>query len=190
MSPVNTGQLLATNSVSNQKANKFDATADITFKYDFGKEKVNFIYDQFSKAESKLLIICGPTATGKTGFGIEMANKFGGEIISADSRQVYKGMDVVTGKDLPKNDKRQVTNVKWRDRHLSFYEIEGVRVWLYDVVEPNEPFNVAFWKECFDLISADMQSRSKLPIVVGGTGLYFKSLRKAIDVAMRSDEPK
>ena len=51
--------------------------------------------------KNKLLVICGPTATGKTGLGIRLAKKFDGEIISADSRQVYKGMDIATGKDLP-----------------------------------------------------------------------------------------
>ena len=129
---------------------------------------------------TKVLIICGPTATGKTRFGLQMAKKFKGEIVSADSRQVYVGMDIVTGKDLPSNLKSQISNLKWRDRNLGFYEIGGIKVWLYDVVSPNEPFNVAFWKECADIVIADIRSRDSLPVVVGGTGLYLKSLTHSL----------
>src|SRR3989338_1614543 len=129
---------------------------------------------------TKVLIICGPTATGKTRFGLQMAKKFKGEIVSADSRQVYVGMDIVTGKDMPSNLKSQISNLKWRDRNLGFYEIGGIKVWLYDVVSPNEPFNVAFWKECADIVIADIRSRDSLPVVVGGTGLYLKSLTHSL----------
>ena len=129
---------------------------------------------------TKVLIICGPTATGKTKFGLHIAKKFKGEIVSADSRQVYVGMDIVTGKDLPSNLKSQISNLKWRDRNLGFYEIGGIKVWLYDVVSPNEPFNVAFWKECADIVIADIRSRDSLPVVVGGTGLYLKSLTHSL----------
>ncbi len=68
----------------------------------------------------KLLIICGPTATGKTNLALQLAKEFNGELISADSRQVYCGMDVGTGKDRPK----------------------GMKVWGYDVVKPNGEFSV------------------------------------------------
>jgi len=125
---------------------------------------------------TKVLIICGPTATGKTRFGLQMAKKFKGEIVSADSRQVYVGMDIVTGKDIPYNLKPITSNLQWRDRKLKYYLIDSAKIWLYDVVNPNEPFNVAFWKECADLVIADIFRRNRLPIVVGGTGLYLKSL--------------
>ena len=61
----------------------------------------------------KILFIVGPTATGKTGLGLELARMLGGEIISADSRQVYSGMDIGTGKDLPNNIKYQISNIKY-----------------------------------------------------------------------------
>lgn len=128
----------------------------------------------------KLLVVCGPTATGKTEFGIEMAMKLDGEIISADSRQVYQGMDVITGKDLPLNSQFSISDIPWRGRKLKIYDIEGMRVWMYDVVRPNEPFNVAFWHECAALICADVISRGKIPIVVGGTGLYVKSITEGL----------
>ena len=124
----------------------------------------------------KVLVICGPTATGKTKFGLEMAKVLNGEIISADSRQVYTGKDIITGKDLPLNVKFQMSNVKWSNKHLSYYLIDGIKIWLYDVVNPGEPFNVAFWHECAELVIADIVSRKKLPIIVGGTGLFIKSL--------------
>lgn len=124
----------------------------------------------------KILIICGPTATGKTSFSIELARKFSGEIISADSRQVYQGMDIVTGKDLPPEAKSTASLIKWKDRFLKYYLINKVKIWLYDVVKPSESFNVSFWHECAQLVISDILSRNKLPIVVGGTGLYLKSL--------------
>jgi tRNA dimethylallyltransferase len=102
---------------------------------------------------NKLLIICGPTATGKTTLAAMLAKKFNGELVSADSRQVYRGMDLVTGKDKP-----------------------DVPVWLYDVVAPNEEFSVSHWVRLAKDAIADITKRNKLPIVVGGTGLYIHAL--------------
>jgi len=129
---------------------------------------------------NRVLIICGPTATGKTKFGINLAKALNGEIISADSRQVYIGKNIIHGKDLLPKLKAQSSKLKWRDRYLKYYEVDGVKIWLYDIVYPNEPFNVAFWKECADIIIADIICRHKLPIVVGGTGLYLKSLSQSL----------
>ena len=109
-------------------------------------------------------------------FGIRLAQKLNGEIVSADSRQVYTGKNLIYGKDLPANLKPQVSNLNWRDRYLKYYEIEGVKIWLYDVVKPNESYSVALWRECAQLVIEDILSRGKLPIIVGGTGLYIKSL--------------
>ncbi len=100
----------------------------------------------------KLLIITGPTATGKTKLGIELAKEFNGEIISADSRQVYKYLDIGTGKDL---------------KHFQ---------WGLDLVLPNEPFSVFDWVEYTNKILKNIWSRNKLPIIVGGTGQYIKEL--------------
>ena len=125
---------------------------------------------------NKVLVICGPTATGKTTLGLELAKKFDGELISADSRQVYVGMDIVTGKDLPSGAKSFFSQIKWRDRFLKYYIVRNVKIWLYDIVNPNEPFNVAYWKEAADLVISDIHLRGKIPVVVGGTGLYIKSL--------------
>ena len=80
----------------------------------------------------KILVICGPTATGKTGLGLRLARKFNGELISADSRQVYKGMNIATGKDVDQG--------KWVKDH---WEIEGIPLWLLDIIKPDEEFSVA-----------------------------------------------
>lgn len=101
----------------------------------------------------KILVICGPTATGKTALAAYLARRFGGELISADSRQVYRGMDVTTGKDRP-----------------------DVPIWLYDVVDPDEEFSVSRWVKLAQEALSDIHKRNKLPIVVGGTGLYIRSL--------------
>lgn len=103
----------------------------------------------------KILIICGPTATGKTKLAAKLAKKFSGEIISADSRQIYKEMDIVTGKDRPK----------------------GVKIHGLDLVKPDEEFSVAhFVKFARTLINQISPPAGGLPIIVGGTGLYIDSL--------------
>lgn len=128
--------------------------------------------------EKKLLVIVGPTATGKTDLAIKIAKKVGGELVSADSRQVYKFMDIGTGKDLPKG-------VKFKRPFFSgvggYYMIEGVRVWGYDLVDPRKPFSVSKYQKIAKKIARDVWKRKKLPILVGGTGLYIKSVLKEIE---------
>ncbi len=105
------------------------------------------------------MVICGPTATGKTKLGVELAKKMEGEIVSADSRQVYRGMDIGTGKDI---------------------SIDGVKFWLLDIVEPDYRFNVADYKKCAEAAIENILKRGKLPIVVGGTGFYIKAVTEKI----------
>ena len=105
---------------------------------------------------TKLLIIIGPTATGKTKFGVELAKKYNGEIISADSRQVYKGLDIITGKDKG--------------------EYGEIPVWGIDLVDPDYSFNVSDFVKYANSKISEIVSRNKLPIIVGGTALYIKAL--------------
>jgi tRNA dimethylallyltransferase len=121
--------------------------------------------------KDKLFVICGPTATGKTAFTLRLAKKFAGEIISADSRQVYKGMDIVTGKDLPP--KAKLIN--------GHYLFDNIPVWGLDLVNPNEEFSVAHYQKIAQKIIKNIQSRRKLPILVGGTGLYIKAIVEGIE---------
>ena len=107
--------------------------------------------------KEKLLVIIGPTAVGKTKLSIELAKRFNGEVISGDSMQVYKGMDIGTAK-------------------IKEVEKEGVPHYLIDIKEPDEPFSVAEFQELAHTKIADIHSRGKLPIIVGGTGLYIQSV--------------
>jgi len=120
---------------------------------------------------NKLLIICGPTATGKTSLVISLAKKFNGEIVSADSRQVYQEMDIGTGKDLPKGAKMEFQNSK-----IGFYTVEGIRLWGYDLVSPKDEFSVSKYLKFAGKTIADIEKHGKLPILVGGTGLYIKGV--------------
>lgn len=127
----------------------------------------------------KLLLIVGPTASGKTSLALSLTTKFNAEIISADSRQVYKWLDVGTGKDVPKNLNSQISNLKWRGKPIPFSG-NGTRIWGYDLVQPDEEFSVAHFVEVGNQILADIRKRGKLPIIVGGTGLYIKALTQPL----------
>lgn len=125
----------------------------------------------------KILIITGPTAVGKTRLGSTLAQKFDGDILSADSRQVYKGMDIVTGKDLPLNVKRKTLNGK-----LDYWETpEGVRIWLVDLIEPQESFSVSQWMQTAKKVLERLRQDEKLPIIIGATGFYIKALIDGIE---------
>ncbi len=104
-----------------------------------------------------LIIICGPTATGKSDLAIEVAEKFDGEIINADSMQLYQGMDIGTAK-------------------LSEVERRGIPHHLLDILKVNQDASVAAYQELARKAIEDIQARKKVAIVVGGTGLYIKSI--------------
>ena len=107
--------------------------------------------------KKKILVIGGPTAVGKTELSIELAKRLNGEIISADSMQIYKYMDIGSAK-------------------VSKEEMNGVVHHLIDVVDPSINFSVADYKEQGEKVINEILSRGKLPIIVGGTGLYINSL--------------
>lgn len=112
------------------------------------------------KNKEKLIVILGPTATGKTGIAVEAAAKFNGEVISADSRQVYRGMDVGTGKDLVE------------------YESKTVIHHLIDVCEPNEEFDLYRFGEEYIRSYNTITAAGKLPILCGGSGMYLDAVIK------------
>ncbi|MFH0805677.1 MAG: tRNA (adenosine(37)-N6)-dimethylallyltransferase MiaA [Patescibacteria group bacterium] len=108
-------------------------------------------------SHNKLIIILGPTASGKSDLAIKLAQKFNGEIISADSRQIYKEMNIGTAKIIKK-------------------EMSGVPHYMIDIVKPNQKFTLAQFQKKTIKIIKDIQKRNKLPLLVGGTGLYIQSI--------------
>jgi tRNA dimethylallyltransferase len=127
-----------------------------------------------SKKLPKLIVILGPTASGKSGVAIELAKKFNGEIVCADSRTIYKWMNIGTAK--PVNAKAQ--NKQKRGEYIS----DGVRHHLVDVVYPYEEFSLADFKEKAIKAIKDIIKRGKVPFLVGGTGLYIDAIVKNLEI--------
>jgi tRNA dimethylallyltransferase len=114
-----------------------------------------------------LITILGPTAVGKTSLAAKLAKKFNGEIISADSRQVYKGMDIGTGKDL--------------DDYI--VENDKVPYHLIDVISPEDEFDLYKFTQHFNTAFEDISNKNKIPFLVGGTGLYLHSILSGYNLA-------
>ena len=110
----------------------------------------------------KVIVICGPTASGKTALSIQLAQKINGEIISSDSMQIYKDMNIGTAKP---------------DQQ----EMQGIKHYLLDFVEPNQRYSVADYKKDAENAIEDILQKGKVPIIVGGTGLYVDSLIYGIE---------
>jgi len=108
-----------------------------------------------------LIVILGPTASGKTGLSLKLAKKFGGEIVNADSRQIYKGMDIGTGKVVDK---------------------KGVVHYLLDVINPSEDFSLADYKNKAEAAIKNILKRGKVPFLVGGTGLYIQAIVDNLEI--------
>lgn len=105
----------------------------------------------------KTIAVVGPTASGKTSLGVELAKHFGGEVVSADSMQIYKYMDIATAKP-------------------TVAEMQGIPHHMMDFLLPTEPYSVAKYKEDAMKCIEDIASRGKIPVIVGGTGLYVDTL--------------
>lgn len=114
----------------------------------------------FDKKDTELLVILGPTASGKTQLAVNLACKCNGEVISADSRQVYRNMDIGTGKDL--------NEYKKADKNIPYH--------LIDICEAGEKYNVARFQNDFHEVFEQVKSRNALPILCGGTGLYIQAV--------------
>lgn len=131
----------------------------------------------------KLLVICGSTVTGKTNLGLRLAKKLEGEVISADSRQVYKGMDIGTGKDLPRNFGFRTSDLRFKGAKVGYYTDGDTRIWGYDLVSPKGSFSVAEYIRIAGKVIENIWKRGKLPILVGGTGLYIQGVVDGIPTA-------
>ena len=113
-------------------------------------------------SKPKVVVICGPTASGKTALSIELAKRINGEIISSDSMQIYKDMDIGTAKPTKE-------------------EMQGIKHYLVDFVEPNKRYSVADFKKDAEKAIEEILKNGKVPIIVGGTGLYVDSLIYGIE---------
>ena len=123
----------------------------------------------------KLIVIAGTNASGKSGLGVELASRYGGEIVSADSRQVFRGLDLGSGKIMPQ-------------------EMRGVPHHLIDVCQPGDFFSMADFQRLAYAAIDGIQDRGKLPFLVGGTGLYvdaeaegYELSNRAPDLALRAE---
>ncbi|MEE0858410.1 MAG: tRNA (adenosine(37)-N6)-dimethylallyltransferase MiaA [Acutalibacteraceae bacterium] len=116
-----------------------------------------------------LIVVCGPTASGKTGLGIRLAQIFNGEIVSADSMQIYKGMDIATAKPTTE-------------------EMQGIVHHLMGFVEPTESYSVAEYVDVAHNVIKNIYNRGKIPILVGGTGLYINSLVNNIEFGKENSD--
>ncbi len=120
--------------------------------------------------QKKLIVIVGPTASGKSDLAVKIAKKIGGEIISADSRQVYRGLDIGSGKMTKK-------------------EMRGITHYCLDVVSPRKIFTAEDFKKCFNEAIEKIYKKNKTPILVGGTGFYIDVALGRIEIADVSPNP-
>lgn len=118
--------------------------------------------------KDKLIILAGPTASGKTSVSIDLAKRIGGEIISADSMQVYRGMDVGTAK-------------------IKADEMQGVKHYLINVLDPTEDFNIVKFQDMVKYSIEEIKRNGHIPILVGGTGFYIQSVIYDIDFDTQDD---
>jgi tRNA dimethylallyltransferase len=129
--------------------------------------------------KNKIIVINGTTSSGKTSLAVRLAYKYNGEIISSDSRQVYKGMDIGTGKDLAeykiKDKKGKIINIPYH---------------LIDVVSPKTDYNLGKFKKKADKVLKDIIKRGKLPIIAGGTGLWTQALVDNFNLSPIKPDPK
>lgn len=117
----------------------------------------------------KLIVIAGTNASGKSGLGVELASRYGGEIVSADSRQVFRGLDLGSGKITPQ-------------------EMRGVPHHLIDVCQPGDFFSMADFQRLAYAAIDGIQARGKLPFLVGGTGLYVDAVAEGYELSNRAPD--
>lgn len=123
---------------------------------DFNKPPLFFARES-AGTSAKIIIILGPTASGKSDLAVEIAQKWNGEVISADSRQVYRGLNIATGK-------------------ITVPEMHGIPHHLLDVADPHDQYSVSHFKRDAEKAIDDILLRGKLPILCGGTGLYIQAI--------------
>ena len=122
-----------------------------------------------AERKKPLVILTGPTAIGKTGLSLKLADRIGGSILSADSMQVYRGLNIGSAK-------------------IKAEEMQGIPHYLIDVLDPSVPFNVASFKEMAKEAASDIWDRGRIPIVTGGTGFYIQAFLYDIDFSIGEED--
>ena len=134
------------------------------------KRRKRILLDIFETHPQKLIVILGPTASGKSDLAIKLVKKFNGEIVSADSRQIYQEIDIGTGKIEMRGTVPKGQSLTLRD------SLSNIPHYLIDIVKPNQEFTLAQYKKLSIKAIKDIQKRGKLPFLVGGTGLYIQAV--------------
>lgn len=145
--------------------------------------------------KNKIIVILGPTSSGKTKLAVKLAQKYNGEIVSADSRQVYKSMDIGTGKDFSEYVIKENVPKKTRSSHqpasrLPQDDSGSIPYHMIDIVSPRTEFNLAKYLRLANKAIEDILKRGKLPIIVGGTGLYLEALVEDFDLSQARPDKK
>lgn len=126
----------------------------------------------------KILIIAGPTATGKSDIAFDVAKQFSGYIISADSRQLYTKLDIGTGKDVPSQATKHQSFPSLPNVTIPHYQLDSVVWWGYDMTTPDQDFSIALYREKLTPVLEFIYHAKILPIICGGSGLYINALVK------------
>ena len=119
--------------------------------------------------KEKLIVIAGPTASGKTAAAVELCKLIGGEVVSADSMQIYRGMDVLSAKP-------------------TLAEMDGVPHHMLGIADPKEKFSAAKYRDMAKEVISDIIARGNMPIICGGTGLYINAVTRPMDFSEKCDE--
>lgn len=127
--------------------------------------------------KEKIVAIVGTTASGKTTLAVDLAYKFNGEVVSADSRQVYKYMDIGSGKDLCEY---TIKDKDGGDINIPYH--------LIDVAHPNDNYDLATWINDAKIAIKDISAREKIPVIAGGTGLYAQALLDGFDLTAVAED--
>ncbi len=129
----------------------------------------------------KIIAVVGPTASGKSALGLELARRLNGEILCVDSRTVYRGMDIGTAKPVGERPEASAASIKTMFAEKPLV-VEGVPHWGLNLVEPDEEYSVAEFKAYAEKKIAEILKRKHLPILVGGTGLWMDAVVQNLDI--------
>lgn len=123
----------------------------------------------------------GPTASGKTSLAVKLGQRFSANLVNADATQVYKGFDIISGKDIPKGselviNKALTSKISNSSFQLGYYAVDTIPIYLLDIVDPSYPFNVSDYVKVAVPTINYISSKQKFPIIVGGSGFYIRCL--------------